>query len=156
MALVALVTLVALLALVALVVMYTVATGYAHDHRSLDDDAIVKAATSGCRAVNQAFDGAGLDRLERIAAGNTGIAQLIATMEDLGESKLRDDPPAAQWVEDWRRLALARSALAQRLAATEDEAFVIPLTDDGYPITRRMASVAPLECDRAVELSSQP
>jgi hypothetical protein len=82
--------------------------------------------------------------------------QLVSRLEGLGASKLDDDPPATEWIKDWRRLTDARTEFATILSDGKPHAFSIPETDDGYPITIRMTDVAPLECERAVELASQP
>ena len=94
--------------------------------------------------------------MQRIDSGNAAILQLVSTMEALGASTLEDDPPATEWIEDWRRLARARTEFAKTLSDGNAHSFSIPQTDDGYPITNRMTSVAPVECERAVELAVQP
>ena len=124
--------------------------------RSMAIRYLTAAAASGCGAVTRALNETGGDRIQRIDTGNAAILQLVSTMEDLGASKLDDDPPATEWIKDWRRLTEARAEFATILSDGKPHPFSIPQTDDGYPITIRMTDVAPLECERAVELASQP
>ena len=130
--------------------------GGAHDSRSLDNSAIRQAATTGCLRVTDAIDDARIDRRQTIDAGNAAIADLVATVEAVGAATLDDDPPASDWLNDWRRLAEARTLFADNLADAETESFVAPETDDGYPIAERMMEVAPTECERAVQLAAAP
>jgi hypothetical protein len=155
-AIVAIAVTLGLAVLIASFVLYAVATGNAHDSRSLDDGSIRAAAASGCVTVTQALNETGADRIQRIDVGNAAILQLVSTMEALGASTLKDDPPATEWIEDWRRLTKARTEFATILSDGKAHPFPIPLTDDGYPITIRMTDVAPVECERAVELAAQP
>jgi hypothetical protein len=130
--------------------------GGAHDSRSLDNSAIRRAATTGCLRVTDAIDDARIDRRQTIDAGNAAIAELVATVEAVGAATLDDDPPASDWLNDWRRLAEARAEFADNLTNVETEPFVAPATDGGSPITERMADVAPTECERAVQLAAAP
>ena len=141
---------------VAVFVLYAVTSGGAHDSRSLDDGSIRATAASGCATVSNALNETGADRIKRIDKGNAAILQLVSTMDALGASKLKDDPPATEWIVDWRRLMQARTDFATTLSDGKPNPFSIPQTDDGYPITVRMTDVAPVECERAVELASQP
>lgn len=130
--------------------------GDAHDARSLDDDRIWEAATTGCREVTSALDQAHTDRLSRITTGNAAIAALVTGVEELGEDTLSDDEPALDWVNDWRALAAARAELGDHLIEGTTAPFRVPETDDGYPITDRMIDVSPPECESAVNSASQP
>jgi hypothetical protein len=135
---------------------YAIASGNAHDGRSLDDAAIIQAATAGCLAVTNALEQPGSDRLQGITAGNAAIRRLIARMEAAGTQRLQDDSPAVDWVADWQRLHDARADFAGRLTNTGVGVFAIPQTDDGFPISQRLTDVAPSECARAVQLSVKP
>lgn len=136
--------------------LYIKATREAHDFRSLDDTRIEDAAAAGCLGVTQALSDASGDREARIANGNAAIDELVRGLEKLDASTLADDDPALEWVADWKRLAVARDAYADRLVENRTAQFQIPQTDDGFPITQRMIDVSPPECEQAVTLASQP
>ena len=159
----AIITVVAILSGVALMsgslILYAFASGEAHDAFGLNDTSIRDAAAAGCLGLTQALSDTTGDRPVRIAHGNVAIAELIAGMEVLGPQTLRDDKPALDWINDWQRLINARTTFANGITTgdiAEGEVFVVPLTDDGFPITERTSDVAPVECERAVELAPEP
>lgn len=141
---------------VASMVLYATASGEAHDIFSLDDERIWAAAASGCSKVAGALDAGSASRQEAILAGNEAIGDLINGMEAVGHDRLASDPPALDWIEDWRHLAAERAAFAAALADDPGATFPVPQTDDGHPISGRMADVAPPECGAAVERAAAP
>ena len=93
-------------------------------------------------------------RQEQLVAGNDSIALLVEDMRALGPDTLAADLPAESWVEDWEDLAAARADLAGRLDSDPSAELVMPQTDDGYPITKRMIWAAGAACEEAIELAA--
>lgn len=147
---------VAVVALFGSILLYAKISGEAHDYRRLDDAQIRDAAAAGCLGVTQALSRESGDRQERIVGGNAAIDELVRGVEELGTRTLADDEPALDWIADWKHLAEARAAFADRLAGGSTAQFQIPQTADGFPITQRMIDVAPAECQQAVTLAAQP
>lgn len=135
--------------------LYAMASGSAHDARSLDDEEIRRRATTSCLELASVLESRTLDRVADIRAGNTAIHALVDDLEGLGEDTLADDPPAVDWIGDWKQLASSREAFAEALQGGASARFAVPTTD-GYPITERMTDVAPEECSRTVQLASMP
>ena len=135
---------------------YAYLSGQAHDERSLDDATIRTVAARECSALAAALQKATGTRVERIDTGNIAISGLVAAMNELDSEKLHDDLPAIDWIADWQRLVVARSEFRTLLVDTPTSRFVVPLTNDGYPISGRMSDVAPEECSEAVDLATAP
>lgn len=145
-----------LMAFVVSVAIYAVASGSAHDARSLDDEAIRRIASKSCSELDAVLASRSVDRVADIRAGNMAIQVLIDDMQAIDARALADDKPAFEWIDDWKRLASSRSIFADRLeSGTATGEFMVPTTD-GYPITERMTSVAPEACSRAIDLAANP
>ncbi|WP_407341555.1 hypothetical protein [Pengzhenrongella phosphoraccumulans] len=129
-----------------------------HDHIDLlDDPAVGNTADRACATLSTALSATeGLSRPERITAGNAAIEELVNAMNALGHCVLAGDEPSAAWIADWRRLQEARSDVAVALPAAPQTQLVMPLTPDGYPITRRMIHASGPSCETAITLAAAP
>jgi len=136
--------------------LYAVASGDAHDAFSLDDDRIWEAARVGCVGVTQALTEPGSDRQTRITSGNVAIEQLIVGVNALGHDRLAADEPSVDWLDDWERLAVARTAFGKSLVDGKTVSSLEIPEVDGHPITERMISVAPDECNEAITTAAHP
>jgi hypothetical protein len=135
---------------------YSFASGIAHDAFSLDDEAIRGVASTSCSTLTSVLERRSADRVADIRDGNAAIQVHVDAMETLDHDTLANDKPALDWINDWKRLASSRAAFAEALRGGSTAAsFDVPTTD-GYPITERMADVAPEECARAIELAAIP
>lgn len=133
---------------------YTYAT---HDRvQFLDLPAVADAAEAACGELVAELARPEGDRAAEIVAGNEAIDELRRAVSAVGEDALDDDFPARSWLDDWKALAVARAAFAERIATEPTATFEIPLTDDGHPITNRMASAAGPDCEQAVALAADP
>lgn len=137
-------------------ILYAKTSGDAHDVLSLDDVAIRDAASNACAALVPVLTSEGTSRIDAIRAGNQAIEDLVVSMNALGHERLAADRPALDWIVDWESLATERKAFADRLEAGSTSPFEVPMTDDGYPITKRMKNVAPFECTDAVDAAAGP
>jgi hypothetical protein len=128
-----------------------------HDRiQLLELSEILDPAETACGDLVVTLSRPSADRAEGILAGNSSIRQLVETVRAVGDDVLADDRPARAWLADWEDLAVARATFAARLAADPAASFEVPQTDDGYPITGRMADAAGPECERAVQLAADP
>lgn len=124
----------------------------------LDLPAVVDRSEAACARLSTDLENLGTDdasnqarpaatRAERITAENAAVMGLVAEVRDLGPDALDDDRPAQAWLDDWETLVELRADYAEDLAASTAavQAPRIP-TDDGVPITSRMADVG-IDCD---------
>lgn len=122
----------------------------------LDLPETLDTADAACQGVVDALSDPTASRRDRITAGNAAIDRLVEAMEGLGADTLDDDLPSRAWIEDWTTLAAAREELGAALDAGQDATFVVPQTEDGYPITMRVSDAATTTCATAVTLASSP
>ena len=129
-----------------------------HDHIDLlDDPAVGNTSYRACATLSTALSATErLSRPERITVGNIAIDDLVTTMNALGHDVLAGDQPSAAWIADWRRLQEARSDVAVALPVAPQTQLVVPLTPDGYPITRRMIYASGPSCEPAIKLAAAP
>ncbi len=117
---------------------------------TLDVEPVRGAASTACARLRADLDalpplapGASQpERLERLAVQNRSVRDLVTSVRAVGESALRKDVPAEQWLSDWTALADARLAYA---AAGATGPFAPPV-QDGRPITDRMGMVGVATC----------
>lgn len=115
------------------------------DHLYIDGVGTEAAAAAGCADVVKTIEAAPGD----VEAGNAAIDRLVAGVQATGESAIDRDEPVRAWLRDWRDLEDARTAAGQT------GSFVVPRTDDDYPITTRMVDIAPEPCENAVALAAR-
>ncbi|MCE6998251.1 hypothetical protein LZG04_26135 [Saccharothrix sp. S26] len=116
-----------------------------HDRPELIDDPVVAdAAESACAAMAREVHAVVGDPVQAIRARNDAVVTMIDAVRAVGEDRIADDRPAAEWLADWRALVDARARHADDLAAGRDPGWVVP-AHDGRPITERMAAVS-LDC----------
>lgn len=142
---------VAVVGLIGSFALYVRSSGEAHDHFALDDPTIRNTATSACLVLSSVLERSTGADADAIRAGNEGISELVVTMNGIDRNTLEEDEPALDWIADWEQLAVQREAFAEALEDGREAVFEIPQTADEYPISKRMADVAPIECDRAVQ-----
>ena len=108
-------------------------------------DTVRQRATSVCGDLFKLTDGIAADvsdePIDRVTAENHALQQLISDFGDLGIQAIEADKPALTWLNDWRRLIAARG---QYTAALLDDPLALrpamPLTPDGFPISRPLSS----------------
>jgi hypothetical protein len=122
---------------------------YVHHDRPelIDSPAVLEVADSACMtmrvmvAVQAPPAGAGVEtRIRAIRAQNASVTSMVARIEEVGTSALRNDIPAEGWLSDWESLRAAREDYADTLAAGGAPVFRVP-ESDGTPITARMDDV---------------
>lgn len=143
------VVLAAVVVFVALSRLWTFATE--DDPDIVEQGAIARVASSACAKMRETAAASAVGstqpiprRVGGINAQNDAVVELITTMQALGDQRLESDQPAAQWVEDWRRLVAARDAYARSLAAGKPKPMQLP-TIDGRGLVERLNNVG-LNC----------
>ena len=117
----------------------------------IENGSIARAAASACAQMRDSAAAAAVattapisQRVGAINAQNDAVVELVTTMNQLGRARLDADQPAAQWLEDWHRLVLARDAYARSLAAGKPRVMALP-TIDGRGLVDRLNNVG-LNC----------
>ena len=142
------ISIVAVVGMVAVFFLFIRTMGEAHDHFQFDDAAVRNRATAVCAALFVATDElAGsviADPSDRVTAENEALLDLVSDFEQLGAKAMKEDKPALTWRDDWLQLATARAEYATALRSNPHARRpTMPLTRDGYPISRRMSSLHP-------------
>ncbi|MCK9902225.1 hypothetical protein CC117_24760 [Parafrankia colletiae] len=122
----------------------------------IEDAALVEPLTAACDEMKRSLaglapppSGAPTDVAASMAAQDAAVAAMIARDRAIGPETLDSDPPALDWLADWEALLRARGDTEHALLAGpagpggRSVAIIVPQTEDGYPITARMADALP-------------